>query len=218
VKTPPGSSTSRPTCLVLVAGTGTGVGKTWVAAALARRLRAEGTAVCARKPAQSFEPGEPATDAEVLAGASGEHPEAVCAAHRWYPVPMAPPMAADALGRGRFVVADLVAELAWAPGTAVGLVEAAGGVRSPLADDGDTVDLAAALRPDRAVLVADAGLGAVHAVLTSVALLAPWPTTVFLNRHDPLDGLHRRNRDWLADRHGLDAVTDLSTLEHRCRP
>ena len=73
-----------------------------------------------------------------------------------------------------FTVADLVerAGLA-APASGVGLVEAAGGVRSPLADDGDAVDLAAALRPDRVVLVADAGLGTINAVRLAVGAAGP---------------------------------------------
>ncbi|MBV8560261.1 MAG: AAA family ATPase, partial [Acidimicrobiia bacterium] len=57
----------RPERLVLVAGTGTEVGKTWVAARLAEALRARGTRVAARKPAQSFAPDEGPTDAEALA-------------------------------------------------------------------------------------------------------------------------------------------------------
>ncbi|TDN77185.1 AAA domain-containing protein [Pseudonocardia autotrophica] len=57
---------TRPSRLILVTGTGTEVGKTWVTAALSRRLRAFGIEVAARKPAQSFTPGETATDAAVL--------------------------------------------------------------------------------------------------------------------------------------------------------
>jgi len=36
---------------------------------------------------------------------------------------------------------------------------------------------------------------------------------VFLNRFDPLDDLHPRNRDWLATRAGLEVVTDPEALE-----
>ena len=98
---------TRPRTLVVVLGTGTEVGKTWVGAALARELRRTGRTVAARKPAQSFLPEElGGTDAEVLAAATGEAPHEVCVEHRWYPTPMAPPMAADALDRPR-VDADL---------------------------------------------------------------------------------------------------------------
>ncbi len=204
----------RPERLVLVVGTGTEVGKTWVACRLARALRRRGLIVAARKPAQSFALGDdPAdTDAALLAHATGDHPAAVCPRHRWYPLAMAPPMAAEALGRPPFTVADLVAELAWPPAVGVGLVEAAGGVRSPLAADGDSVDLAAGLRPERVVLVADAGLGTINGVRLSAAALAAWPTTVVLNRFDPGDDLHARNRAWLAGRDGIDVVVDPDDL------
>src|SRR5689334_19141825 len=129
--------------LVVVAGTATEVGKTWVGAALARELRGRGVKVAARKPVQSFEPGAGPTDADVLAAATGENPHDVCPRHRWLGVPMAPPMAADALGLSPVSLADLLSELQWPDGIHVGLLEGVGGPRSPLADDGDTVDLAA---------------------------------------------------------------------------
>ena len=90
--------------LVGVAGTGTDVGKTWVTAAVARALRSDGVSVAARKPAQSFGPDD-VLDAVVLGAATDETPEVVCRPDRWYEVPMAPPMAASALGRPSFTVA-----------------------------------------------------------------------------------------------------------------
>src|SRR5690606_37163555 len=88
----------RPGELLVVAGTGTEIGKTWAAQRLLLQARERGLRVAARKPAQSFVAGEQSTDAELLAAASGEAAEEVCPRHRWYPVPMAPPMAADVLG------------------------------------------------------------------------------------------------------------------------
>jgi len=205
---------NRPERLVLVAGTGTEVGKTWVACRLARALRRRGLIVAARKPAQSYDPADDLadTDAALLAHATGDHPAVVCPQHRWYPAAMAPPMAAEALGRPPFTVADLVGELAWPPAVGVGLVEAAGGVRSPIAADGDGVALAAALHPEHVVLVADAGLGTINGVRLAIAALASWPVIVVLNRYDPADDLHARNIEWLAGRDGLDVVTDPDAL------
>ena len=200
-----------PARVVLVLGTGTGVGKTWVAARLAEALRAGGTAVAARKPVQSFEPGEGPTDADVLAAASGETPSAVCPDHRWYGAAMAPPLAAAALGRPAFTLADLLAELAWPSDTEVGLVEGVGGPRSPVAAGADNVDLARALRPDAIVLVAGAGLGAINAVRLAAAVL-PRPPVVFLNRLDPADPVHAGNRDWLEGHAGLTVVTSIADL------
>ena len=199
---------TRPRRLVLVAGTGTEVGKTWVGAALLGHWRSLGLRVAARKTAQSYDEGSGPTDAEVLAAASGEQPVWVCPEHRWYPVAMAPPMAAEVLGRPSFSVADLAAELAWEEGTDVGLLEGAGGVRSPQADDGDLCDVAAAVGPDAVVVVADAGLGTIAAVRHAVNALAdeaggPAAIDVVLNRFDPESELHRRNLDWLRRRDGL---------------
>jgi dethiobiotin synthetase len=204
----------RPERLVLVVGTGTGVGKTWVACQLARALRRRGLVVAARKPAQSYDRADDLsdTDAALLAHATGEHPAVVCPQHRWYPVAMAPPMAAEALGRQAFTIADLVDELAWPPAVGVGLVETAGGVRSPLAADGDAVTLAGALRPDRVLLVGDAGLGTISDVRLAAAALAGWPVTVVLNRFDETDELHVRNQEWLAERDGYEVATDAHDL------
>ena len=132
-------SGTRPTVLVLVAGTGTEVGKTWISARLLESWRRSGLTVAARKPAQSFTPGIGPTDADVLAAATGEDSDSVCLPARSYRVPLAPPMAAAALGLPAPAVADLVGELHWpAPAVDVGLVETAGGVRSPQAADGES--------------------------------------------------------------------------------
>jgi dethiobiotin synthetase len=209
----------RPNRLVLVTGTGTEVGKTWVAARLADALRGRGLRVAARKPAQSFAPDEQGnTDAEVLAAVTGEAPETVCPHHRWYEVAMAPPMAADALGRPSIKIAELAAETTFPADVDVGLVETAGGVRSPLAHDGDTVDLVGLLKPDASVLVADAGLGTINAVLLSFAALAPVPVHVVLNRFRGGDPLHAANRRWLAERFGLDVSVDIDSLADRVSP
>jgi dethiobiotin synthetase len=115
-------------------------------------------------------------------------------------------MAAAALGLPSFVVADLVGELRWPADPAdVGLVETAGGVRSPIADDGDCVTFCRALAPDVLLLVADAGLGTLNSVRLSVAAL-DGDVVVVLNRFDPGNDVHRRNAAWLAERDGLRVV------------
>ena len=130
---------------VFVTGTGTEIGKTWTLVRLLTELRGRGHQVVARKPAQSFAPDElGGTDAELLGAATDASAVAVCARHRWYAIPMAPPMAADALGLPPFTLAELVREMALdGAGSAAVFVEGAGGPRSPIASDGDNVDLAA---------------------------------------------------------------------------
>ncbi len=210
----------RPECLVVVCGTGTEVGKTWVCRRLLVELRSRGISVAVRKPAQSFDLDsdggrlEGATDAELLGAASGEHPDEVCHPFRSYHRAMAPPMAAEALGLPPFTVADLVEEMVWpADGVRVGVVEMAGGVRSPQASDGDSTDMVAALAPDVVVLVADAGLGTVNGVRMSMDALATTTsahpsarTVVVLDRFDAHHDIHRRNRAWLTDRNGYRVV------------
>jgi dethiobiotin synthetase len=185
----------RPDHVVVVLGTATEVGKTWVGAAVLGELAAAGRRVAARKPVQSFAPDHGPTDADVLAAATGEGPDDVCPRHRWYEVPTAPPMAADALGRPSFTVADLVGELSWPAGVDVGWVETVGGPRSPIAAGGDSVALAAALAPDLLVLVADGRLGAINAVRLSVGALPARPVVVL--NHDDGSDVCARNRAWL---------------------
>jgi len=216
-------SGARPDLLIVVVGTGTEVGKTWVSAHLLRELRAEGHPVAARKPAQSFGPEDRTTDAHVLGAATGEEPTDVCARHRWYTVPMAPPMAADVLGRPPFTIADLVLETAWpVPAPAIGLVETAGGVRSPQAIDGDAVTLIEELQPDIVVLVADSGLGTINGVRLSLEALDRGSHVatplVMLNRFDPADDLHRRNRSWLTGVLDVEVLSSLPALTGRLRP
>ena len=200
--------------VIAVAGTGTDVGKTYVGAALVRGLRERGRTVTAHKPVQSFAPGDTETDADVLAGATGQAARDVCPPHRWLPVPMAPPMAADALGLPPFTIADLVAEVpAGATSHATVLVETAGGVRSPIADDGDCAAFIRALAPELVVLVADAGLGTINLVrLSRDALWNERLVMVFLNRYDPGSDLHVRNATWLTKREGLVVLTDVEAL------
>lgn len=206
--------------MVVVCGTGTEVGKTWVSARLLTDLRSRGHTVAARKPAQSFDVDRHgvrlggATDAEILAEATGEHPDEVCGAARSYRRAMAPPIAAEALGLPAFTVADLVGELSWPTGLVdIGLVETAGGVRSPQADDGDVCDLVLAIGPDLLLVVADAGLGTINSIRMSVDALAgsrgatpQVPTAVVLNRYDGNHEIHRRNRIWLESRDGFAVV------------
>jgi dethiobiotin synthetase len=209
---------ARPLGLVGVVGTATEVGKTWVTARLIEELRRRDIAVQVRKPAQSFEdpPTEP-TDAVVLGAASGERPATVCPEHRWYRVAMAPPMAAAVLGRPVPTLADLLEELVWSsPVADIGFVEAVGGVRSPIAEDGDSRAFVLSLDPDVVVLVAHAGLGVIDAVRGALeGIGASVEVIVVLNHFDGRDDLHIRNLAWLVERDGLTPVTQIDALADR---
>jgi dethiobiotin synthetase len=213
----------RPQRLVVVVGTGTEIGKTYVTARLLRDLRSRGIDVAARKPAQSFGPEDQFTDAHFLADASGESPNDVCPRHRWYPIPMAPPMAADALARPQFSVEDLASEIQWPrPAPTVAFVESAGGVRSPLASDGDSISLIEILQPDIVLLVADAGLGTINQIILSLEAINSGAHVatpiVVLNRFDPTDDLHKRNRDWLIEHLEVDVLSSVQAVLAKISP
>lgn len=183
---------------IVIAGTGTEVGKTWTAVKLIEHARARGSTVAARKPAQSYSSADPTTDADLLAAATGETPHEVCPSHRWYPVPMAPPMAADALGREPIRLDELLAETRWSERADLTFIETAGGLCSPIAHDADNLTLIERLAPTHVVLVADAGLGTLNSVRLCLRALGAKPTIVFLNRFDERSELHRRNYEWLT--------------------
>ena len=156
---------------LIVSGTGTGVGKTVVTAAVAALAAAAGDRVAVLKPAQTgIAPGEPGDLAEVgrLAGAV-----VVTRELARYPEPLAPATAARRSGLPSLRVADITAAVGEieAAGTDLLLVEGAGGLLVRLDDDGETLaDVAVAL--DAPVLVvASAGLGVLNtAALTAEAL------------------------------------------------
>jgi len=202
----------RPARLIGVVGTGTDVGKTWVASQLLATLKLRGARVAARKPVQSYAPDDINTDAARLAGASGEDVADICPAHRCYPRAMAPPMAATALGRGPVLMAELISEIHWPAGIDIGVVETAGGVRSPLACDGDSMQLIEQLQVDEVLLVADAGLGTINAVRLTLAAIGGIPTVVYLNRFERDNELHELNRRWLIERDKLTVITDVHSL------
>ena len=164
----------------------------------------------ARKPVMSFAPDDEVTDAKVLAKATGESEEDVCPPHRRYELAMAPPMAAEALNREPFLVAELVDELEL-PDRGIGFVEGVGGPRSPLAFDGDSVLFVQLLDPDEIVLVGESKLGVINDVLACRDSLSR-EVLVYLNRFDASDDLAARNLRWLTDDEGLTVFTRVEDL------
>ena len=176
--------TARPDRVVVVAGTGTEVGKTWCAARIIEHLRAAGVTVGARKPAQSFDPDDPTHDAAVLS-AAGEAEDDVCAPS--CPVAFAPLMAAAALGRPPPFLSELVAASSSWPTPARDRPWS--GRWRPLALPATaTASPYRRVVPDSVLLVADAGLGTINSVRPTVEALASQcrvPVVVLLNRYDP---------------------------------
>jgi len=159
---------------LFVTGTGTDIGKTYVASALIRALKAQGVPVDAFKPVVSgFDPRDAATsDPARLAAALGDPGAVLRIAPRRYRAPLAPNVAARLEGQ-TLVLDDMVIDaVARAAELRDGLllVEGAGGVMSPLTDDETNLDMIAALGAP-VLLVAGSYLGAISHVLTALAAL-----------------------------------------------
>lgn len=159
----------------VILAAGTEIGKTHVAVALLAAARARGLSVRAAKPVMSgYDPQAPAaSDAGRLAAACGLGPDAidgVCL--RAFAPPLAPNVAARREGVTLTrAMLTAFARAALAPGPDFALVEGAGGVLSPLADDCLNADLAADLATP--VILATAGyLGAVSHTLTALEACA----------------------------------------------
>jgi dethiobiotin synthetase len=146
-----------------VTATDTGVGKTFITAALAKALRARGRGVAVFKPVQSGAlADDPSGDAALL-GADCVYAFAAA---------LAPLVAARAEGRTIELEPILARAGELTREHELLLVEGAGGLLVPLADDLDVADLAAALGLPL-VVVARAGLGTVnHTLLTIEAAKA----------------------------------------------
>lgn len=171
---------------VFVTGTGTEVGKTVVAAAVARTLSAHGQRVAVFKPAVTGldDGGEP--DHALLRRAAGSsQSDEEIAPYRYGP-PMSPHLAAELAGE-EIVPERLRAAARAAAGGADALVcEGVGGLLVPLASDYLVRDLAADVGLPL-VVAAPPGLGTInHTLLTievaraaglevSTVVLTPWP-------------------------------------------
>ncbi len=175
---------------LFVAGTGTDIGKTHVACALIRALKARGVAVNAFKPVVSgFDPGDPsASDPARLAQALGDPAALPRISPRRYRAPLAPNLAARLEG-DTLALEDLAADCraALAGDHKLMLVEGAGGVMSPLTDEATNLDLIAALDLP-VLLIAGSYLGTISHVLTAlVALRARGATIAAIVMSESLD-------------------------------
>ncbi len=175
---------------LFVAGTGTDIGKTHVACALIRALKARGVAVDAFKPVVSgFDPEDPAaSDPARLAEALDDPAALPRISPRRYRAPLAPNLAARLEG-DTLALEDLAADCraALAGDHELMLVEGAGGVMSPLTDAATNLDLIAALDLP-VLLIAGSYLGTISHVLTAlVALRARGATIAAIVMSESLD-------------------------------
>jgi dethiobiotin synthetase len=172
---------------LFVTGTGTGVGKTIVSAALLASMRSAGESVRAHKPAVTGldEPiGAWPADHELLGAIAGMSPQEV-APFRFGPA--VSPHLASALAGEPLDRAALVENAERAVGeSGTTIVEGVGGLLVPLAEDFSVRDLAVELGLP-VIVVAAVGLGTInHTLLTleaarmtgldvAAVVLTPWP-------------------------------------------
>ncbi|HVC98236.1 MAG TPA: dethiobiotin synthase [Pirellulales bacterium] len=160
---------------LFITGTGTGVGKSYVAALIARQLVAEGRRVGVYKPVASGCRSDAGAlvsdDALALWEAAGKPGELERVCPQRFAAGLAPHLAARA--EGRRVDAELLRQGLdyWSERSEIVLVEGVGGLMSPLTDDEYAADLA----EDMAfplVIVARNELGTIHDTLATLVAAA----------------------------------------------
>jgi dethiobiotin synthetase len=192
----------QPTAGVFVTGTGTEVGKTVVAAAIARTLAAEGRRVAVFKPAVTGLDEEGESDHSLLRRASGSsQSDEEIAPYRYRP-PASPHLAAALAGEEIDPERLRQAARSAAAGADAIVCEGVGGLLVPLTPIYLVRDLAAELGHPL-VIVASPGLGTInHTLLTiesaraggltvAAVVLNPWP-------EEPTE-IESNNRETIAD-------------------
>jgi dethiobiotin synthetase len=193
--------------LVVVTGTGTGIGKTHLTTALATLAgqTREDAVVAAWKPIESGVGSDP-TDHDALREASSFHVKQDLDLLYGLAAPISPHLAARREG----VTIDLApvverARLLRARAHLV-LVELPGGLFTPLSDDALNIDLLRALAPTATILVAPNRLGVLHDVLaTTRAATLPF-TAIALTSLAPPDASTTTNASELRRLLRLDVV------------
>jgi dethiobiotin synthase len=203
---------------VLITGTDTGVGKTWVGCALARALAAGGLRVIAIKPVETgcVESVGGAEDGAQLAEATGQA-EPRAALHRFARA-VAPAVAAEIEG---IEPVDLDAMLlrieALSAGGDVVLLEGAGGLLSPITWEWNVVELARSLGAG-ALVVGPDRLGVInHALLTlgSLELAGVEVAGLVLTPPRTPDESTGTNAGAIARISGLERVATIPRVEDR---
>jgi dethiobiotin synthetase len=195
---------------VFVTGTGTEVGKTVVAAAIARTLASEGKRVAVFKPAVTGLEEDGETDHELLRWAAGsEQSDEEIAPYRYGP-PMSPHLAAELAGEEIDPERLLAGARAAAADADVLVCEGVGGLLVPLSLDYLVRDFAFDLGLPL-VIATSPGLGTInHTLLTIEAarsanlhvravVLTPWPKAP--------SAIEESNRDTISELTNVDVMT-----------
>jgi 8-amino-7-oxononanoate synthase len=209
---------------ILVTGSDTGVGKTLVVAALARLVAANGGRVQIVKILETGTAALPegGGDAARACRLAGGEIEAFTLAS--FPLPLSPPAAAAAAG-ALLALETLVKGLEGLPPCDWRVCEGAGGIATPVDDQGrDWADLAAAMGAQAVVIVVPDRLGAINQARLAYgrAREAGLHAGVWLNATAPVDpAVAESNRQglraaqvpiWAEQAHGAEGPADPESL------
>lgn len=181
---------------LFITGTGTGVGKTYVAALITRALREVGVRVGVYKPVASGchrQNGElVSTDAVALWDAAGRPGTLAAVCPQMFAAPLAPHLAARAEGRRVDVKLLRDGIETWRDQSEIVLVEGAGGLMSPISDEDYNADLAAEFGLPLLVVAANE-LGVINATLQTLITATTYRdgldvVGIVLNSPTPRDG------------------------------
>lgn len=199
---------------ILVTGTDIGVGKTWVACALARSLRNAGKRVVAIKPIETGCSGQPGRgeDGVLLARATGqtEPPHAIIR----LPEPVAPILASERPGTEIDFDALVLRIERFADEVEFAVIEGTGGLLAPVTWEWNMTDVARALGASALVVAADRRGTINHALLTLSALeLAGIPCAgVVVTMSEVKDPSSGANAPAIGRLSGVDRVVALPRL------
>jgi dethiobiotin synthetase len=213
---------------LFVVGTDTGVGKTRVAAAIAHWLTRSGRRVGVLKPICTGATREGdlwrSSDSDVLINAIGGGIPVDRVTARLFEAPVAPPVAARAVGQ-RLTLSDVATDVMalldwWQSRAEVIIMEGIGGLLCPLAEDATVADLAVALDYPL-VIVARRALGTLnHTLLTVEAARSRGLRIagIVCNAAEPSGHSMAENTNIEELSRRVDRVAVLADLEHREDP
>jgi dethiobiotin synthetase len=150
--------------MVVVSGTGTGVGKTHLSEAILRATARLGMRVVGLKPIESGLAEANASDADRLDHASSFH---VQLPGYYFGEAISPHLAAREAGETIAIDRVVAASRSVLSDVDLALVELPGGLFTPLSDEAVNADLARALAPDHLVVVTTDRLGVLHDVIAT---------------------------------------------------
>jgi dethiobiotin synthetase len=198
---------------LFITGTGTGVGKTYVAALIATALSKQGRRVGVYKPAASGcerRGGELVSpDAVALWDAAGRPESLAAVCPQLFAAPLAPHLAARAESKRVDPTLLRSGIEVWRQASDIVLVEGAGGLMSPISDDDYNADLAHEFGFPLVVVAANV-LGTINATLQTLITAATYCDGL------SVAGVVLNSPQQLLDDASLDSNRD--ELERRCVP